>query len=59
MKTFEVPELKVQKLDEEGIFTIRTSDCSTEALGCYSCYCIAVNCDYDCPEHDCGCFTFW
>ena len=60
MKEFEAPKMKVQKLDEEGLFTATTSDCTTESLGCYSCYCIAVTCsDFDCNTHDCGCYTYW
>lgn len=60
MKKFEVPQIKIQKLAEEDIFTTKTSDCTVEALGCYSCYCIGVDCDtFSCDKHDCGCFTYW
>ena len=57
MKRFEAPMMEMQKLPVEDVFT--ASDCNIEALGCYSCYCISVDCDnFECTTHDCGCYTY-
>lgn len=56
MKKFEAPQISVTKLNFENVFT-ESNDCRVEALGCTSCYCVAVTCDHtpECP----GCFDDW
>ena len=41
MKKFEVPTIEIQRLVPEDVFT---NSCTTEALGCDSCYCSGVVC---------------
>jgi hypothetical protein len=53
MKRFETPMMEIQRLSTEDIFT---NSCTVEALGCTSCYCVAVTCDdYTCSSHQCSC----
>lgn len=56
MKKFEAPKMDVMKISSEDIFT-ESPQCKVEALGCTSCYCVAVVCDHnpECP----GCFNDW
>ncbi len=56
MKKFEVPQMSVMKLAFEDVLT-ESNDCAVEALGCASCYCVAVTCDHhpECP----GCYDDW
>lgn len=57
MKKFEVPQISVMKLTSENVFT--DSQCRVEALGCTSCYCVAIVCDdsynAECPD----CYDFF
>ena len=55
MKRFEVPQINVMKLTSENVFT--DSQCRVEALGCTSCYCVAVTCEHT-PECS-GCYDDW
>lgn len=58
MRKFEMPMMEIQRLTSEDVFT--ASGCTVEALGCYSCYCIGVDCDdFSCSSHDCGCYNYW
>ena len=41
MKEFETPTMEIQRLAPEDVFT---NSCTTEALGCDSCYCSGVKC---------------
>lgn len=56
MKQFEVPKMNVMKLTSEDVFT--DSQCQVAALGCASCYCVAVDCDDKAPQCT-GCFSDW
>lgn len=60
MKKFEAPKMHVQKLAFENILT-ESAECHVEALGCASCYCIAVDCDNYTPTQCPDCFdnTTW
>ncbi len=44
MKKFNVPEMQIQKLEQEDI--MRTSTCF-ETFACKSCYCSVVQCGID------------
>ena len=60
MKKFEVPQINVIQLSSENVFT--DSQCQVEALGCVSCYCVAVTCDDYIPTtqpEDPECPTHW
>ena len=59
MKKFNAPIMEIQMLVPEDVFT--SSDCTVEALGCTSCYCVATICDdYTCNPHSEGpCDTHW
>ena len=58
MKKFEAPKIDVMKLGSEEVLT--NSQCDVEALGCDSCYCVAIVCEdtYTTPE-DCPCVTWF
>ena len=57
MKKFEVPQISVMKLTSENVFT--DSQCLVEALGCASCYCVAVVCEDTYNATCTGCYDFW
>ncbi|QTE71043.1 hypothetical protein JRC49_14870 [Clostridiales bacterium FE2011] len=61
MKKFEIPQMNVMKLASENVFT--DSQCTVEALGCVSCYCVAVECNEayipENPPEDPNCPTHW
>ena len=61
MKRFDAPMMEIQRLALEDVFT---TSCTTEALGCDSCYFVAVSCDpYTCSTNvckdHCGSNTIW
>lgn len=57
MRKFEMPIMEIQRLASEDVLT--SSDCRVEALGCTSCYCVAVDCGTYCDAQTCDedCFT--
>ena len=58
MKKFEAPMMDIQRFDSEEI--IAASGCTVKALGCTSCYCVAVTCEHTPEPPDCpGCFNDW
>lgn len=42
MKKFSTPQMEIQRLTPEDVFT---NSCAVEALGCDSCYVTAGDCD--------------
>ena len=55
MKKFEAPRIEVKRFGTEDVFT--NSSCTTQALGCTSCYCSAVSCDHLNPTCTSDCYS--
>jgi len=59
MKKFEVPQMNVMKLTFENVLT-ESNDCAVEALGCTSCYCVAIVCNHNPDPSTCtDCYDFF